>query len=97
MDKLLVLPLVVLVLLSLHWLLFQGQEVVPGVITRPLGPCDVEWFEQWGGAVVIACPHTDLIKVWPLPVQQPWYEDPITPQVTAMQRNNSGALRLFDR
>ena len=26
----------------LHWLLFQGQEVVPGVMARPVGPCDVE-------------------------------------------------------
>ena len=22
------------------------EEVVPGVIARPVGPCDVEWFEQ---------------------------------------------------
>jgi hypothetical protein len=75
--------LVVLTSVILHWLLFQGQEVVPGVIARPVGPCDVEWFEKWGGALVIACPHTDLIKVWPLPVQQPWYEDPLYPQRTA--------------
>ncbi len=67
----------------LHWLLFQWQEVVPGVIARPVGPCDVEWFENWGGAIVIACSRTDLIKVWPLPVQQPWYEDPFYPPSTA--------------
>ncbi len=66
----------------LHWLLFQWQEVVPGVIARPVGPCDVEWFEKWGGAIVIACPRTDLIKVWPLPMQQPWYEDPFYPPST---------------
>ena len=39
-----------------YWLLFQGREVAPGVIARPLGTCDVEWFERWGGAIVIACP-----------------------------------------
>ena len=44
---------VILVLVPLHWLLFQGQEVVPGVITRPLGPCDVEWFERRGGAIIL--------------------------------------------
>jgi hypothetical protein len=26
----------------LHWLLFQGQEVVPGVIARPVGQCDAD-------------------------------------------------------
>jgi hypothetical protein len=30
--------LVILALIPLHWLLFQGQEVVPGVIARPVGP-----------------------------------------------------------
>jgi hypothetical protein len=58
---------------------------VPGVIARPLGPRDVEWFEKRGGAVVLACLHTDLIKVWPLPVQQPWYEDPFYQPATAMR------------
>jgi hypothetical protein len=43
----------------------------------------VEWFERRGGAIILACPHTDLIKLWPLPVQQPWYEDPLYPQRTA--------------
>lgn len=59
--------------LSFHWLLFQGREVASGVIVRPLGPCDVEWFQY--RAVVLACPHIDLIKIWPLPVEQPWWED----------------------
>ena len=44
---------VVLALIPLHWLLFQGQEVVPGVIARPVGPCDVEWFERRGGAIIL--------------------------------------------
>ena len=76
--------MVILALIPLHWLLFQGHAVVPGVIARPVGPFDVEWFEQRGGAIVLACPRTDLIKVWPLPVQQPWFEDPFFPQNTAM-------------
>jgi hypothetical protein len=41
---------IILALIPLHWLLFQGQEVVPGVITRPLGSCDVEWFEKCDGS-----------------------------------------------
>ena len=75
--------LAVVLALTLHWLLFQGQERTPGVITRPVGTCDVLWFGNRGGAVVVACPHTDLIKLWPLPVQQPWYEDPLVPLLTA--------------
>ena len=58
-----------------HWAFFQWREVVPGVIARPLGACDVEYYAEWH-ATVLACPHTDLIKLWPLPVEQPWYEDP---------------------
>ena len=59
----------------LHWLLFQGQEVVPGVMARPVGPCDVDWFENRGGVFVLGCPHMDMLKLWPLPVEQPWWED----------------------
>ena len=55
-----VVVLAILVLILFHWRLSQGQEIVPGVIARPVGACDVEWFEKWNGAVVIACPHTDL-------------------------------------
>ncbi len=63
---------VIFMLIPLHWLLFQGQEVVPGVITHPLGPCDVDWFENRGGVLVLGCPHMDMLKQWPLPVEQPW-------------------------
>lgn len=75
----------ILVGLSLHWLVFQSREVVPGVIARPLGACEVEWFGERGGPVVLACPHTDLIKLRPLPVVQPWYEDSPYPLVTAIR------------
>ena len=66
--------LAILLAISLHWLLFQGQEAVPGVITRPLGPCDVDWFENRGGVLVLGCPHMDMLRLWPLPVEQPWWE-----------------------
>jgi hypothetical protein len=66
--------LAVFIVCSVHWLLVQGEERVPGVITRPLGPCHVEWFERRDGAIIIACPHTDLIKLWSLQSQQPWWE-----------------------
>ncbi len=63
---------VILTFVPLHWLLFQGQEVVPGVMARPLGPCDVDWFENGDGVLVLGCPHMDMLKLWPLPVEQPW-------------------------
>lgn len=67
--------LILLVALQLHWRLFQGQGSVPSVITRPLGPCDVEWFANKGGVLVLGCPHMYMLKLWPLPIQQPWFED----------------------
>ena len=84
--------LAILFVISLHWLLFQGRTIAPGVVVRPLGPCDVDWFDKWAGAVVLACPHTDLIKVWPLPVQQPWYEDSFEPPVSASGENHKNRL-----
>jgi hypothetical protein len=65
----------VLTLIFLHWLLFQGHRVVPGVVSRPFEPCDVSWFENKGGVLVLGCPHMDMLKLWPLPLEQPWFED----------------------
>ena len=65
-------------LLGLHWLVFQAHEVVPGVFSRPFGPCDVDYFRD-RQALVLACLGVDLIKLWPLPVAHPWFEDPILP------------------
>ena len=25
--------------------------------------------------IALACPGVDMIRLWPLPVQQPWFED----------------------
>jgi hypothetical protein len=48
-----------------------GYELVPGVVTHTIGPCDLDWHSQ-RSALVVACPGQDLIRVWPLPVEQPW-------------------------
>lgn len=61
---------------------------MPSVVVRPVGPCDVIWYGNWGGALVLGCPHMDLLKFWPLPVQQPWYEDSIYPPGTAQGEKN---------
>jgi hypothetical protein len=84
--------LAILILIFLHWLLFQGNEIVPHVIVRPLWRCDVIWYGNWGGALVLACPRMDMLKFWPLPVQQPWYEDSFEPPVTASGENHENRL-----
>jgi len=30
---------------------------------------------QWVSTVVVSCPDTDMIRIWPLPVVNPWFED----------------------
>jgi hypothetical protein len=50
---------------------FQGRWLTPNIYTVPLGRCDVDWHVD-RGIVAVACIGQDLIKVWPLPVEQPW-------------------------
>ena len=45
------------------------------MITRPPGPCDIDWFQKKGGVLVLGCPHMDMLRLWPLPFEQPWWED----------------------
>ena len=75
-DRLLaLLNLAFLVLLFGLTIWYQtGRERVPGVFTHQIGPCDVAWFGE-RSVLVVACPGQDLIRVWPLPVEQPWWED----------------------
>jgi len=43
-----------------------------------VGGCKLFYFTQPAqrlNAWVLACPRTDMIRLWPLPVQQPWFED----------------------
>jgi hypothetical protein len=47
--------------LGLLWLA-PGREIVPGEITRPCGPCVVDWHSK-RGVLVLACPRHDLIKL----------------------------------
>jgi hypothetical protein len=70
------------VAITLHWLLFQAREIVPGVTSRPLGPCSLDWFSE-RPALVLACPRTDMIRLWPLPAEHPWFEDTGPPKSLA--------------
>ncbi len=64
--------LVIMALLS-AWLV-SGRELVPGVSTRALGPCDVDWHAK-RGTLVLACPRQDVTRLWPLPMIHLWFED----------------------
>jgi hypothetical protein len=55
---------------------FQGHWLTPDVYTVPLGRCDVDWHVN-RGVVAVACVGRDLIRVWPLPVEETWWEDAI--------------------
>jgi hypothetical protein len=60
---------------------FQGCWLTPNVYTVPLGRCDVDWHVE-RGIVAVACVGQDTIKVWPLPVEQPWWEDDLENSTT---------------
>ncbi len=77
-KKIAIVGLTVFAAVTIHWTFFQVREHVPGVYDRPLGACIVEAY-QARGIVVLVCPHMDMIKLWPLPVENPWFEDPVEP------------------
>ncbi len=76
-DRLFALVTVVLVV-ALFVAAWQalGYELAPGVIVHDLGPCALDWHRA-RPALVLACPRQDMLRVWPLPVVQPWSEDPL--------------------
>lgn len=65
-------------------LLWRTKPVVDGVwAVKLVGGCQVEiysphhqgvWTAAW------ACPGEDMTRLWPWPVQFPWFEQPLTPQ-----------------
>jgi hypothetical protein len=57
-------------------LFLQGRWLTPNVYTVPFGRCDIDWHVD-RGIVAVACVGRDMIKVAPLPVKQPWWEDDI--------------------
>lgn len=68
----LVIVAVIVAALVLAWLA-SGRDLVPGVTTRALGPCAVDWHAQYG-ALVLACPRHEKTRLWPLPMIYPWFE-----------------------
>jgi len=52
----------------------SGYDLAPGVVTHTIGPCDLDWHSD-RGIVAVACVGRDMIRVWSLPVETPWFED----------------------
>ncbi len=59
-----------------------GYELVPGAIVHDIGPCALDWHRA-RPALVLACPGQDMLRVWPLPVMSPWFEDPVEDERSA--------------
>jgi hypothetical protein len=57
----------------------RPYSIVDGVTGFGLaGGCKLYHFNQPAQPMntwVLACPRKDMIRLWPLPVQQPWFED----------------------
>ena len=65
--------------LAYGFLVLQTDEPIPGALSTDLpGSCELIKFGRALQPVVtiaMACPGVDMIRLWPLPVQQPWFED----------------------
>jgi hypothetical protein len=49
----------------------EGRCLTPDVPKMPLGRCEVD-LHGGRGIVAVACVGRDMIKVRPLPLEQPW-------------------------
>ena len=61
------------------WLICQSSMLIEGALqVKLINRCDLEIYDkplQPFRTVVISCPRMDMIRVWPLPIQHPWFED----------------------
>ena len=66
-------------LLGFGLLTFRIYQPIDGVIAlRLFGRCELEYFDttlQPTNTLVLSCPRMDMIRLWPLPVVHPWFED----------------------
>lgn len=69
--------------LAFGFLWLRTKETIPGAVSTELpGRCEIIQFGiglQPVYTVALACPRMDMIRLWPLPVQQPWFEDRMEP------------------
>jgi len=71
--------------------LATAKKPIPGVITYQfVWRCKIWSLDtslQPTHTVALACPGVDLIRLWPLPIQHPWFEDSAEPPVDDLQRS----------
>jgi hypothetical protein len=86
----LLLFLVVLSLIAL--VIARSLHPIPGVTEiKLLVGCQLEYFDttaQPVSTLVLSCPRVDSIRLWPLPILQPWFEHPILPPGSRLARVN---------
>jgi hypothetical protein len=65
--------------LTYGFLWLRSVESIPGSVSTVLpGRCEIIRFGrglQTIYKIALACPRMDMIRIWALPVQQPWFED----------------------
>jgi hypothetical protein len=65
--------------LAYGFLRLRTEEIIPGAVSTELpGHCKIIQFGrglQREYTIALACPRTDFLRLWPLPVQQSWLED----------------------
>lgn len=55
------------------WLIACALILLAAILLALDAPCRLA---SWRGGVVLLCPATDPIRLWPLPPVMPWPEDP---------------------
>ena len=82
MDRRVVIFLATLFLmlsLATIFLVSRIHESIPGANDIPhIVRCELIYFDtrlQPVNTLVLACPRTDYIRLWPLPIKRPWFED----------------------
>jgi len=71
--------LLALLVALLIWIALRSPPV-GNVVALPLGTRGL-WTYTDRQVIVVACPRHDLIRIWPLPVISPWFEDPFDPLI----------------
>jgi hypothetical protein len=65
--------------LACGFLVYRIHESIPGATDIPLiARCELIYFDirlQPVNTLMLACPRMDYIRLWPLPIKQPWFED----------------------
>ena len=66
------------------FLALRTRTLIDGVTaTSIIADCELEIFDkpaQPVRTITLACPRKDRIRLWPLPIVQPWYEVPVIPK-----------------